>query len=49
MIKITAVDPQDLPAILRIERLGFNCGLSLDKMNLRIKAVNSFLRSDLND
>lgn len=24
MIKITAVDPQDLPAILRIERLGFN-------------------------
>ena len=22
MIKITAVDPQDLPAILRIERLG---------------------------
>lgn len=24
MIKITAVDPQDLPAILCIERLGFN-------------------------
>ncbi|MGJ3768862.1 hypothetical protein ACLOBS_07855 [Limosilactobacillus mucosae] len=24
MIKITAVDPQDLPALLRIERLGFN-------------------------
>lgn len=24
MIKITAIDPQDLPAILRIERLGFN-------------------------
>lgn len=24
MIEITAVDPQDLPAILRIERLGFN-------------------------
>lgn len=24
MIKITAVDPQDLLAILRIERLGFN-------------------------
>lgn len=24
MIKITVVDPQDLPALLRIERLGFN-------------------------